>query len=126
MRGVLARRNRRGVDVRQAKSFAETMSKHGEANEARTRTPFESALLSGHAQRRKKRDELLSEFGSSSIELASIANVYVSEADMTGRPSPSQDGPAIHAQHGLADPSFLTQSFAVAIYDNYHAQGSAE
>jgi hypothetical protein len=69
------------------------VSQHREANEARAGTPFENALLSGHAQRRKKRDELLSEVGSSSIEFASIANVYISEADMTGWPSPSQDRP---------------------------------
>jgi hypothetical protein len=82
-----------GLIVRQAKSFAETMSKHGEANEARARTPLEGTLLFRHAQRRKKRDELLSEVGSSSIEFASIANIYVSEAHMTGWSSPSQDRP---------------------------------
>src|ERR1700679_981037 len=49
--GVLARRNRRRVDVREAKGFTEAMSKHGEANEAWSTAPFEGALLLRHPPR---------------------------------------------------------------------------
>src|ERR1700733_4883571 len=70
---VPARRNCRWVDVRQAKCFAKAMPKHGEADEAGTGAPFETALLFRHSSRFEKRNELLPELGSSSVAFASIA-----------------------------------------------------
>ncbi len=69
------------------------MPKHGEADEARTGAPFENTFLFRHSSRFEKRNELLPELGSSSVELASIADVYPREADVTGWPSPTQERP---------------------------------